>query len=225
MYDAVNSFGRKPCCRCWMNITGDCHDDNNYSSSSGSSYSGGGGGDAGGVAIVIAVVAVVTVVTEATLISNDFYLYPCHSFYRTNKDLNISGGSGYLFGFRKNFKHFSLEYGTGIMEFKTSYFNSYNNSKETNLLERMPVQINVTHDIFQNKTPKKLKLYVGLTSNYVFDYGFGGILGANYIIVGRLTFDLRYEISGQTNQIQAGLIFKYQKTYYFGKWNNFWRGV
>lgn len=226
LYSAVSSLGRKPCCRCWSNVQGNCHDDNSYSNNTSSPYYGGGGGSEG-VAIVIGVVIVATVAVEAALISNDFYFYPCKSFYRSNinsNNISISRGNGYLFGFRKNFNRFAIEYGTGVVKFR-SRNNNANFNYGNNEIQKWPVQFNVTYEMLNFKMPERVKLYVGLTGNHVFDFGYGAIIGANYKIFDRLKFDLRYEFSTQTNQVQAGLIFKYQKDYYLGKWSGFWRDV
>src|SRR5674476_5200 len=40
-YSALNSYGRRPCCRCWTNISGNCKDDNPYNAGT----SGGGSAD------------------------------------------------------------------------------------------------------------------------------------------------------------------------------------
>jgi len=53
--------------------------------------------------------------------------------------------------------------------------------------------------------------------NYLNDFGGGGIVGIEMKIFDRLRFDLRYELTTQTNQIQVGLIFTYQKKYFWQK--------
>jgi len=76
------------------------------------------------------------------------------------------------------------------------------------------VHINYVHHLFYNITPYWLKLYFGPTANYVFDdYGYGGIVGSEFQILYRLKFDVRYEWTIQTNQVQAGLIYTFQKKY------------
>ena len=65
-YSAVNSFGRRPCCRCWSNVSGNCKDDN-------PSYGGGSGGG-GDNSEAYAYLALAIVATSAIILSNDFSL-------------------------------------------------------------------------------------------------------------------------------------------------------
>jgi hypothetical protein len=198
---ALSSRWNKPCCRCWSNAYNDCKDDNpalGYGSSGG----GGGSGDAA------AGVAVAVIVGSAIILSNDIYAYRVSSFY---KDKNYSGnsreGSGWAFGFRKTFDKSALEYGMSIIDRKNSYGNGYS--------ESYGLQMNYVHQIFDSKMPKNLNVYVGPSINSVNEIGYGGIVGTHYKIFNRLKIDLRYEFTTQTNQIQLGLIFKYQKKYFW----------
>ena len=79
--------------------------------------------------------------------------------------------------------------------------------------------MNFVHQIFYKKTADWLRFYTGPTVNLINyqDIGYGVIMGAEMKIKGRLKFDARYELSSQTNQIRAGLIFKYQKRYLWQK--------
>ena len=76
---------------------------------------------------------------------------------------------------------------------------------------------NFVHQVFYNKTREWLKVYFGPSVNYVNYFGFGGIIGTDMKLFDRLRFDLRYELTSQTNQIQVGLIFTYQKKYFWQK--------
>jgi hypothetical protein len=207
-YSAVNSFGRRPCCRCWSNVSGNCKDDN-------PSYGGGSSGEA------YAFLAIAIVATSAVILSNDMYLYPAFSFYNPSKNKNQNGqqtsiGTGLLFGFRKTFKHSALEYGASYLKFekKYNYTNGYTNTITQN---RWGGHFNFVQQVFYNKTPKWLKVYFGPSVNYVFDFGYGGLIGTEMKLFDRLRFDVRYEWTTQTNQIQAGLIFTYQKKYFWQK--------
>jgi hypothetical protein len=214
-YSAVNSFGRRPCCRCWSNVSGNCKDDN-------PSY--GGGSDGGGEnSEAYAYLALAIVATSAIILSNDFYFYPAYSFYKGGSKNNYYGqqsnngnGTGWIFGFRKTFKHSALEYGASYLKFETNYNYGYGYTN-TMVQNRWGGHFNFVHQLFYNKTPEWLKVYFGPSLNYVYDFGFGGIIGSEMKLFDRLRFDVRYEWTSQTNQIQAGLIFTYQKKYFWQK--------
>lgn len=212
---AVNSLGRVPCCRCWSNVAGRCKDDNPY-------YGGnsGGGGDN---SEAYAYLALAIVATSAIILSNDVYLYPTISFHNPTKTNNYYGQqsnigveTGWIFGFRKTFKHSALEYGASYLKTKVNYNYGYGYTY-TNEIDRWGGHFNYVHQIFYNKTPNWLKVYFGPSINYVYDFGYGGIIGTEMKLFDRLRFDVRYEWTTQTNQIQAGLIFTYQKRYFWQK--------
>ncbi len=214
-YSAVNSFGRRPCCRCWSNVLANCKDDNpSYGSGSG------GGGDN---SKAYAYLALAIVATTAVILSNDIYIYPTYSFFKGGKknnhyghQSNNSNGIGWIFGLRKTFKHSALEYGASYLTFETNY-NYGNGFTNTIIQNRWGGHLNFVHQVFYNKTPEWLKVYFGPSLNYVYDFGYGGIIGSEMKLFDRLRFDVRYEWTTQTNQIQAGLIFKYQKKYFWQK--------
>jgi hypothetical protein len=137
------------------------------------------------------------------LISNDFYLYPSYSFFKSYyEDRNYSKGIGWVFGFRKTFMHSAIEYGMSSTAFYTKGIRS----------RRMTgYHINYVQQFLYDKTPSYLKLYAGPTINMVEGFGFGGIAGTEFRLSEGIKFDIRYEYSTQTNQIQAGLIFTFQK--------------
>jgi hypothetical protein len=198
---ALNSRWDKPCCRCWSNVYNNCKDDNPALG-----YSSGSGG--GGNADIAAGVAIVVVFGSAIILSNDIYAYKVNSFYKNkNNQENSREGSGWVFGFRKTFDKSALEYGISIVERKSNYVNSSSKSYGAHL--------NYIHQIFDSKMPKNFNLYIGPSINSINELGYGGIIGAYYKIFDRLKLDIRYEFTTQTNQIQIGLIFKYQKKYFW----------
>jgi len=141
------------------------------------------------------------------IFSNDIYVYPVISFNKyksdgqTNSDMN-----GWTFGLRKTFEYSALEYGASYLRSTTNYGYGYSEPSE-----RWGGHFNFVHQIFYNKTPDWLRIYIGPSVNYVYDFGYGGILGTEMRLFNRLKFDVRYERTTQTNQLQAGLIFTYQK--------------
>jgi hypothetical protein len=209
---ATGTLGRVPCCRCWSNVTERCKDDNPY-------Y--GGSGGSGDNSEAYAYLAVAIVATSAIILSNDIYLYPAISFHNPTGNNNYYGqqssngiGSGWTFGFRKTFKHSALEYGASFITSKVHYRNGYSYTSE---IDRWGGHLNFVHQIFYHKTPNWLKVYFGPSTNVVYDFGYGGMLGAEMKLFDRLRFDVRYELTTQTNQLQAGLIFTYQKKYFWQK--------
>jgi hypothetical protein len=212
--NAANNMGRIPCCRCWSNVNGRCKDDNPYNAGSGGGTN---NSEAYGY-IAIAVVA-----ASAVILSNDMYVYPTYSFYKSSGNFipyssvsTISNSSSWSFGFRKTFEHSALEYGTSYMKSTIEYDDGYGNfyTYET---DRWGLHLNYVHQVFYNKTPYWLNIYLGPSINYVYDFGYGGIVGTEMKVFDRLKFDIRYEYTTQTNQIQAGLIFTYQKKYFWQK--------
>jgi hypothetical protein len=208
---AVDIFKRKPCCRCWINVSSNCHDDNlNYN---------GGSNDRSPSNDSYAIIGLTIVATSAIILSNDLYLYPTISFYTSlyaYKHNIIRVGKGFVFGFRKTFKHSALEYGLSYLSF-TSKFNSGSGNSKTLIHDRWGIHFNFVHQIFYNKTPEWLKIYFGPSINRAFNLGYGGIIGSEIRLYDRLKFDFRYELTTLTNQIQAGLIFNYQKKYFWQK--------
>jgi hypothetical protein len=206
---AVNNMNRVPCCRCWSNVSGRCKDDNPYNS----------GNSAGGAnnSEAYAVLAIAFIATSVAILSNDFYIYRAHSFHKSKKfNTSISDLTGWVFGFRKTFKNSALEYGA-------SYFKSHQHLPYSFLpsagleTDRWGGHFNFVHQVFYNKSTNWLKLYFGPSVNYVYDLGMGGIVGTEIRLFDRLKLDVRYELTSQTNQIQAGLILTYQKEYFWKK--------
>lgn len=154
-------------------------------------------------------------------------------FERTRVPLNITSSEKnyhWVFGFRKTFDNSALEYGLSFSK-KTDYFGddlTYNYTLEN---KKEVYHFNFLKNI--NKGSSRFNIYVGPSINYIgkdnielisgwYDYdwvdnysklGYGGIIGASYKLNHRLKLDTRYELTTNTNCIQAGLIFKYQKEY------------
>ena len=191
------NLSRVPCCRCWSNVSDRCKDDNpNH---------GGLGYDEDDTEIY-RYVALAIVTASAAVLSNDLYFHPVYSNYETNQ-WTMTDGAGLVFGLRKTWDKTALEYGASVLIRETP-FGDY---------ERWGTHVNLVHNMFDNRTPEWLNLYFGPTLNYVDKYGYGGIAGAQFRLVDRLKFDIRYEVTTETNQVQAGLIFTYQKKYFWNR--------
>lgn len=195
-YNATQSLGRKPCCRCWSNVSNNCKDDNPSYGSGGSSNND----------EAMAYVAVAVVALSAAVLSNDLYAYPVYSLHSKSKN-----SFGWSFGFRKTFNHSALEYGTSIINRKYDYDYYQFSDKEWGF------HLNYIHHIFDNKTPYWMTPYVGPSVNYFNDFGYGGVIGTKMRLFDRLDFDVRFEQTTETSRIQAGLIFTYQKEYFWKK--------
>jgi hypothetical protein len=203
---ASNVMRRVPCCRCWSNVGGRCKDDNPYQQNTGGGSSGGGStGDA------YAVLALAAIATGAILISNDVYWHPLvFSFYKNSGTI----GRGQTFGLRKTFDHSALEYGCSYLTNQTAYYDFYGNiyfSDET----RWGYHLNYVHQLLSKNFNNSFKFYVGPSLNYVKNWGIGGLIIGQYTLFDRLKLDVRYELTSQTNQLQLGLVFTYQKEYFW----------
>lgn len=142
-------------------------------------------------------------VASVFIFSNDIYVYPVTSFYKSGEQTD---GSGWTFGLRKTFNYSALEYGASYLKSTTNYGYGYSEPSE-----RWGAHFDFVQQIFYNKTPDWLRIYIGPSVNYVYDFGYGAIIGTEMRLFNRLKFDIRYERTTQTNQLQAGLIFTYQK--------------
>lgn len=211
---ALNSRWNKPCCRCWSNVISNCKDDNpTYGNDA---YGGGSGNEASALAIAI-------IAGSAIILSNDIYVYRIYSYYKNNISSNFNTsqegiGIGWAFGFRKTFNRSALEYGMSIIERKINYNNKYGNYYYNNYSDYSDfygIHLNYIHNIFDSKMPKNFSVYIGPSINITDNMGYGAIIGTNYKIFNRLKIDLRYEYTTQTNQVQLGLIFNYQKKYFW----------
>ena len=198
---AVRSLGRKPCCICWSNVSSRCTNDSGYYGSSG------GGGGSQDEAIAYAAIAIVAL--SAIILSNDIYLNSIYSFDKNHNDL------GYSFGFRKTFKNSALEYGVSILKNDYQIYNNYYSYNYTDTSTETLFNFNYIHHIFKNKTPHWLTPYVGPSLNFSDDFGYGIVLGSKMKLFDRLDFNLRYELTTLSNQLQAGIIFTYQKKYFW----------
>lgn len=221
-YDAINKYGRKACCRCWQNVVSNCHEDNPHN------VGGGGGGSSNSDAsAAYAYLALAVVATGAILLSNEAYAAPTYSFKRPT-DIGYYSGSGqsienlssfgWTFQFRKNFTNSGLEYGAGFINYKYRIMNGFQNYDFEKKIWR--VNLNYVHNIFYNKLPEKVCIFLGPSINYEIDQsqaGFGGIVGGSYQLFDRLKADIRYELTSTTHQACIGLQFLYQKKYFWKK--------
>ena len=157
---------------------------------------------------------------ELILLSNDFYFYPSYSFKKGFfEGEDYVKGTGWVFGCRKTFKHSAIEYGMSITTFSDRYYMTDGTTtfSKIYLNKKSGFHINYVHQFLYNKTPSWQKLYAGPTINLVEKLGFGGIAGTEFRLSDRFRFDIRYEYSTQTNQIQAGILFNFQKEYFWKK--------
>ena len=189
--DAINQYGRVPCCLCWNNVAERCKYD-------GASSAGGGNrsnGDAEALVIVGAVVGVAIITSGVILISNELYLGGTYSTkYKEN---------GIAVHFRSNIKEkLGLEYGV-------RYFLNSSNAD---------AYFNFTRNIKHNKVHQNLIPYLGITSSFGTNdqfIGLGGIIGCGLSLHERLKLDLRYEITNNSSNFILGLQVLYQKKNYF----------
>ena len=197
---ASSYFRRVPCCRCWSNVSDRCKDDN-------PTYGGGGGGGDGA-----AIIAAVVVVGSAIILSNDIYVYPTYSIMNGQKGVNQKSSFGWSFGFRKTFSKSALEYGVSLIP-NQNYSNYYYNAGST----QTGFHLNFVHELLKSKMPTNITVYAGPSLNYLDDFGYGGLIGGRYQLLKRLNVDLRYELTSQTNNIKLGLVFNYQRNYFWQK--------
>jgi len=94
-----------------------------------------------------------------------------------------------------------------------------NNVVQPDLLFISNANLHKLHNVFSKKMPNKLRVYVGRSINLMLknDLGYEAIIGSSVKLLDRLFLDVRYERTTQTNQIQTGLIFTYQKKYFWQK--------
>lgn len=208
---AIYNLNRVPCCRCFS--APNCKDDNTTQSS----YSGGNG--SGGAGALILPLAAIVVASGAIILSNDVAIYGGYRFNKWRKDMGnikIINSWGGTLGFRKTFTHSSLEYGISYVRYKyqRSYY-GYNEPISTR--DQFGGYFAYIHDIFYNRLPEKINVYVGPIIHAVYKVGYGATLGIRYKLLDRLRLDFRYELTSQTNQLQLGLIINYQKEYFWKK--------
>jgi hypothetical protein len=183
---ARTSLNRKPCCICWSNVYGDCNNDNPSGVGSGGSGGSGNSNDA------MAAVGIAIIAGSAAVLSNDFYIFNNLDLYKKSPS-QISWG----LGFRKLFKDSALEYGVVLgdyVDWNVSY------------LKRI-------HTSHQND---RFNILLGPSIlTYRSNIGYGGIISSQYTLNKVIKFDLRYELTSQTNRVSLGLIFHYQNKYFW----------
>jgi hypothetical protein len=193
---AINQYNRIPCCRCWNNVADECCDD--YKVVNEYVYT------PDPIELVPSndFNPIILIPLFFVFLSNDVYLYPCLNFHEKSDPRKVN----YSFGLRKTFKYSALEYGfTTHMMTQTSAADTFGIP--------IGVQFNYIHEIFYKYTPLWLRFYVG-PSLYIYDsFALGAIVGAQIKLSERFKFDVRYQLTTNTSQLQAGIIFKYQKKY------------
>ena len=135
------------------------------------------------------------------MVSNDIYVQPNINFYPYKKDELIGGRLGWSFGLRKQFMRSSLEYGFSTFGGRASSFD-----------------MNYLHDIQIRRIPNRIQPYIGIGMNAgTYGFGMSGQFGLYLPLLNRLKVDLRYKLGNRINQLQIGLIYKYQKEYFWNK--------
>ena len=202
--DAINYYDRSACCKCYP-YSANCKDD------APQYYSGSGGAAAGYAAIGV---GAAFVIAGVFILSNDVYCYPVYSFYnRPGGDNNpdFRNGTGWSFGFRKTFDYSAIEYGAHYIK----YSFRLNNEPITRYVRDWGIRVNFVREIFFHRTPDNIRFYIGPTVNVFKKVGYGGIGGVSVTLTDRIKLDTRYELTTQTHQFQVGIIFKYQKEYFW----------
>ena len=128
-----------------------------------------------------------------------------------------------MFHFRKNFAQSGLEYGLGVTTYRYRLMGgSQNYNIEQQVVGRL--NLNYIHNIFYNKLPPKISIFVGPSINSTTNYntsqaiaGIGFIIGSSYKLSDRWKADIRYELTTMTHQACIGLQFLYQKKYLWQK--------
>jgi hypothetical protein len=175
-------------------------------------YRGGSSGNWGNIGNIsdpraFLVIAVVVATVAAFIVSNDMTAHRTYSFIHPAP--RYSNNFGWTFGLRKTFPHAALEYGGSYMQFYD--FSGTNPNYFFRKQQLVGAHLSFVHQVFYNQTPDRLRFYIGPSVNYVRMAGVGGIAGVEYKVFDRLKFDVRYELTTQTNQLQAGLFLTYQK--------------
>ncbi|MFN6038232.1 MAG: hypothetical protein ACK452_07180, partial [Bacteroidota bacterium] len=154
------------------------------------------------------------VAAAVVLLSNDVYLRPTYSFYKDkrNDTIDYNVGKGWGIGLRKQFNRSSLEYGFYAINY---------DPKDQNKFYRKKIvaqgNVNYIHDVKIKSIPNKLHTYLGGGLNFGSGVGASGIVGFYIPFFDRFKLDVRYEIGNRSNHIQFGLIYKYQKEYFWNK--------
>jgi len=151
--------------------------------------------------------AVLILVFIPIYVANDIYFHPNLSFLEFNEhNLNYKPISSFDTGLRVDFDDSALEYGISHIVYESNIFDS-----QYNEIDYWGLHMSYLQNIFSNKFPSRFKVYVGPSINYVSKLGIGGVTGMNYRIFNRLKLDFRYELTSETNQLSAGLIFTFNK--------------
>lgn len=211
---AVSSLHRKPCCICWSNVQGNCHNDNSNSLSSGG-YEGNSSSSNTQATVGLAIL-----VGSVAVLSNDFYIHYTSNFDSNSREIDPNSLS---FGFRKTFGESALEYGVTLNSpiTKSVYIGGYSNGsyqypyKDVTKSNVWNYNINYIQKVYTFNRNGDFNILIGPTINYTEDVGFGGILSSQYKLGKVVKLNLRYEFTTQTNRLSLGFIFHYQDKYFW----------
>lgn len=215
---AISGLKRKPCCICWSNVQGNCHNDNSsYSSGGGSGGSGSGNNSDAQAALGLVILA-----GSVAVLSNDFYVHYTNNFDSNKREIQTSSLS---FGFRKTIGESALEYGATLNSpiTQTVYIGNYANGyyqypfQDITKSKIWNFNVGFLQKVHSWGRYDNLNLYLGPTANFTENVGLGGMISSQYTLgkVGKL--DLRYEITSNTHRLSLGFILHYQDKYFWQK--------
>lgn len=156
--------------------------------------------------------------------SNGIFFYPAYNFNYKKDNSRLR----WMFGFRKIFNRTALELGASYLIENTirhviyrggEYYDEENNKRvgeyyyypEEDYNQNIwGFHLNYLCYFKPYSSRKRVNMYIGPSVNYINGIGFGGLTGVEFKCTRWLKFDLRYEWTTKTNQIQTGLVFKYQ---------------
>lgn len=153
--------------------------------------------------------------------TNCIFLYPAYNFNHKKDNNKIR----WMFGIRKIFDRTALELGASyLVDFKEFvYIEEYYDESKGKMVKyycndpALDYKRNVWgfhlnyFCYFQPYSSRKsVNMYIGPTINYIEGIGFGGLTGVELKVTRWFKIDVRYEWTTRTNQIQTGLVFKYQ---------------
>ncbi len=240
---ALSYFKRKPCCLCVGGMlaqdSGNCKTDDlpkskPARSTSSGGWNGDGCSDLGSGCndpYAAAIVGSIAVAGLVIMLSNDLYVGGTYSHYTDFPDPERDGFSvddHYIYpGFgidahlRKNFEILRLEYGGSYMKHKAHYYATSlaNGSvyefddmkKYFTAYAGMPFYLNGKY------SEKSLLFFFGPVFRWNYEPAVGGTLGFHIRMGEFFKFDLRYELTQITSQVQAGFVITYQREYIWNR--------
>jgi hypothetical protein len=180
-----------------------------------SGYSGAGCSDFGLPGDEVACLALIAV--AAVIVSNDFYIYPVVSFRSMPSMAGLPGG--WAFGLRRKYEKCALEYGVSRLTFRQYVFSGSSVARGSDGY-RWGGHFNFVVEVAKSRRYPGLTAYLGPSVNVMAataKFGAGGLAGVSCELFDRLKADVRYEYTTTTSQLQAGLIFTYQKKRFWEK--------